>query len=72
MKPTLRTLSLQELSVLIDWAAAEGWNPGLVDAAGFWDKITRRYTQPPFQAAERRPGLPGGSWPSGVTKVRFG
>ena len=35
MKPTLRTLSLQELSVLIDWAAAEGWNPGLDDAAAF-------------------------------------
>ncbi|BCG73925.1 acetyltransferase [Mesorhizobium sp. 113-1-2] len=35
MKPTIRTLSLQELGVLIDWAAAEGWNPGLEDAAMF-------------------------------------
>lgn len=35
MKPTIRTLSLQELTVLIDWAAAEGWNPGLEDAAMF-------------------------------------
>jgi GNAT superfamily N-acetyltransferase len=35
MKPTIRTLSLQELAVLIDWAAAEGWNPGLDDAAAF-------------------------------------
>jgi hypothetical protein len=35
MKPTIRTLSLQELAVLIDWAAAEGWNPGLEDAAMF-------------------------------------
>ena len=35
MKPTIRTLSLQDLSVLIDWAAAEGWNPGLDDAAAF-------------------------------------
>ena len=35
MKPTIRTLSLQELRVLIDWAAAEGWNPGLEDAAMF-------------------------------------
>ncbi|WP_214471719.1 GNAT family N-acetyltransferase [Mesorhizobium sp. dw_380] len=35
MKPTIRTLSLQELAELIDWAAAEGWNPGLGDAAMF-------------------------------------
>jgi len=35
MKPTIRTLSLQELAVLIDWAATEGWNPGLDDAAAF-------------------------------------
>ncbi|MBN9221952.1 MAG: GNAT family N-acetyltransferase [Mesorhizobium sp.] len=35
MKPSIRTLSLQELSILIDWAAAEGWNPGLDDAAMF-------------------------------------
>ncbi|RWC47371.1 MAG: GNAT family N-acetyltransferase [Mesorhizobium sp.] len=35
MKPTVRTLSLQELAVLVDWAAAEGWNPGLEDAAMF-------------------------------------
>ncbi len=35
MKPNIRALSLQELAVLIDWAAAEGWNPGLDDAAAF-------------------------------------
>ncbi|MGX9143939.1 GNAT family N-acetyltransferase [Mesorhizobium sp. 128a] len=35
MKPTIRALSRQELAVLIDWAAAEGWNPGLDDAAAF-------------------------------------
>ncbi|MFD1982634.1 GNAT family N-acetyltransferase [Mesorhizobium newzealandense] len=35
MKPTIRTLSLHELAVLIDWAAGEGWNPGLEDAAMF-------------------------------------
>ena len=35
MKPTIRTLSLQELTVLVDWAAVEGWNPGLEDAAMF-------------------------------------
>lgn len=35
MMPTIRTLSLHELAVLIDWAAVEGWNPGLEDAAMF-------------------------------------
>ncbi|PBB28180.1 MULTISPECIES: GNAT family N-acetyltransferase [unclassified Mesorhizobium] len=35
MKRTVRTLSLGELTDLIDWAAAEGWNPGLEDAAMF-------------------------------------
>lgn len=35
MKPIIRTLSLGELAELIDWAAAEGWNPGLDDAAMF-------------------------------------
>lgn len=35
MKPTIRTLSLRELADLIDWAAQEGWNPGLDDAAMF-------------------------------------
>ncbi|MGX5831379.1 GNAT family N-acetyltransferase [Mesorhizobium sp. 43Arga] len=35
MNPTIRTLSLGELADLIDWAAAEGWNPGLEDAAMF-------------------------------------
>ncbi|MEI9427299.1 GNAT family N-acetyltransferase [Mesorhizobium sp. Cs1299R1N3] len=35
MKPTIRMLSPGELADLIDWAAAEGWNPGLDDAAMF-------------------------------------
>ncbi|MGX7872467.1 GNAT family N-acetyltransferase [Mesorhizobium sp. ORM6] len=35
MNPTIRMLSLQELADLIDWAAAEGWNPGLEDAPTF-------------------------------------
>lgn len=35
MNQTIRTLSLGELGVLIDWAAEEGWNPGLDDAAMF-------------------------------------
>lgn len=32
----LRPLTRPELDVLVDWAAAEGWNPGLDDAEVFW------------------------------------
>lgn len=31
----IRTLEMAEVEQLIDWAAAEGWNPGLDDAATF-------------------------------------
>jgi ribosomal protein S18 acetylase RimI-like enzyme len=31
----IRTLSPHELALPLDWAAAEGWNPGLADAACF-------------------------------------
>jgi hypothetical protein len=31
----VRTMSRAELDLAIDWAAAEGWNPGLADAAAF-------------------------------------
>src|ERR687885_129921 len=31
----IRTMRSDEISVAIDWAAAEGWNPGLADAACF-------------------------------------
>ncbi|MDN3277530.1 GNAT family N-acetyltransferase [Frankia sp. RB7] len=31
----IRNLRLEEISIAIDWAAAEGWNPGLRDAACF-------------------------------------
>lgn len=34
--PQYRKLSREELDVVIDWAANEGWNPGLHDAAAFW------------------------------------
>lgn len=33
--PTIRTLSLAEVGTLVDWAAGEGWNPGLADAVAF-------------------------------------
>lgn len=35
MTRTVRTLALQEIATLLDWAAAEGWNPGLGDAVAF-------------------------------------
>jgi GNAT superfamily N-acetyltransferase len=31
-----RTATQDELKTILDWAAAEGWNPGLEDAAAFW------------------------------------
>ncbi len=31
----IRTMTRQELDIAIDWAAAEGWNPGLYDADCF-------------------------------------
>lgn len=35
MTVDIRTLDLDEIETLIDWAAAEGWNPGLADAPAF-------------------------------------
>ncbi|MEH2592048.1 GNAT family N-acetyltransferase [Bradyrhizobium sp. AZCC 1721] len=32
---TIRTMRPDEISLAIDWAAAEGWNPGLADATCF-------------------------------------
>jgi hypothetical protein len=34
---TLRPMVRSELDVLLDWAAEEGWNPGLADAEVFWE-----------------------------------
>src|SRR5262245_36538150 len=33
--PTIRPLTLAEVETLVGWAAGEGWNPGLHDAAAF-------------------------------------
>ncbi|RWP49966.1 GNAT family N-acetyltransferase [Mesorhizobium sp.] len=35
MRRTIRTLALEEVEILVDWAAAEAWNPGLGDAVAF-------------------------------------
>jgi hypothetical protein len=36
MTPSIRALTRTELDLLLRWAAAEGWNPGLNDAEAFW------------------------------------
>jgi hypothetical protein len=33
---TVRNLTRPELDIAVDWAASEGWNPGLHDADCFW------------------------------------
>ena len=35
MTPTIRTAGAAELAFMTEWAAQEGWNPGLADAAAF-------------------------------------
>jgi hypothetical protein len=32
---SIRTMRPDEISIAMNWAAAEGWNPGLADDAGF-------------------------------------
>ncbi len=33
----IRRMTRDELDVLVEWAAREGWNPGLDDAEVFWN-----------------------------------
>lgn len=40
---TIRNISRSEMSLLIDWAADEGWNPGLHDAACFYETDPRGF-----------------------------
>lgn len=35
-QPVFRLLSRDEVPTIVDWAAAEGWNPGLHDLDAFW------------------------------------
>ena len=60
--PIIRSLTLPETEMLIDWARAEGWNPGLADA-------------PAFYAADPQ-GFIGcfvdGNMVAGISAVRYG
>ncbi len=54
-KLLLRNMQREELDVLVEWAAGEGWNPGLHDADIFWATDSRG-----FIAAELDGELVGG------------
>ncbi|MDK9725323.1 MAG: GNAT family N-acetyltransferase [Sterolibacteriaceae bacterium MAG5] len=59
---TIRTMSHREIGLALDWAAAEGWNPGLHDAA-------------PFHAADGEGflvGLIDGEPVATISAVRYG
>jgi GNAT superfamily N-acetyltransferase len=51
----IRAMTRTEVDTLVDWAAAEGWNPGLRDAELFWHTDTQA-----FVAAELDSELIGG------------
>ena len=62
MNLEIRTMSRGELELAIDWAAAEGWNPGLADAT-------------PFQVADPAGfliGLVDGTPAAVISVVRYG
>lgn len=39
----IRNMTRTEVDTLVDWAAAEGWNPGLHDAGLFWQTDPKAY-----------------------------
>jgi GNAT superfamily N-acetyltransferase len=43
MPPIIRKASRADLDIMIDWAAREGWNPGLDDAPAFWAADAQGY-----------------------------
>lgn len=62
----MRTMSRDELSLVIDWAAREGWNPGIHDADCFYAADPRG-----FFLAERE-GVPAGALSTVVYDDSFG
>jgi hypothetical protein len=62
MAYAIRTMSRAELELVLDWAAAEGWNPGIGDAL-------------PFQVADPDGfllGLVEGEPAAAISVVRYG
>jgi hypothetical protein len=60
--PEIRPLTLAEVETLVDWAAGEGWNPGLHDA-------------PAFHAADPSGflgAIAGGELAAGISAVAYG
>jgi predicted GNAT family N-acyltransferase len=55
-QPKFRPLSRGELDTLLDWAAKEGWNPGIDDAEAFWAADPEG-----FWGIETEEGLVGGA-----------
>ena len=41
MNLTVSSMNAEEIALAVDWAAREGWNPGLHDAACLDQKSTR-------------------------------
>lgn len=61
MSWSIRTMSRDDLSLALDWAAAEGWNPGLADATPF------QVTDPTGFLMGSIGGMPAGS----ISVVRY-
>ncbi|SIP93930.1 hypothetical protein SAMN05880582_10193 [Rhizobium sp. RU20A] len=62
MPPIIRTATATEVATLIDWAAAEGWNPGIGDAEAF-----HRADPGGFRVADV-----DGALAAGIALVRYG
>lgn len=59
--PDLRTLRREELDTLVDWAAAEGWNPGLDDGEVFWGTDPAGFVAAELDLGSGRELVGGGS-----------
>ncbi len=46
----IRNMTRPELDELVDWAAHEGWNPGIHDAELFWAGTLLPSSQRPWVA----------------------
>ncbi|MET0359104.1 MAG: GNAT family N-acetyltransferase [Pararhizobium sp.] len=62
MSPTIRNATRAEIDEIVEWAAREGWNPGLDDASAFYAADSQG-----FWVAEE-----GGALAAAISVVRFG